>query len=87
MLTIVICVGSSCHVRGSDDVAEIFERLTRERKLENQVQLIGAFCTDHCSMGVSVRLGDKVFRGVRPDSAEEFFLSEIVPALEGNSLA
>jgi NADH:ubiquinone oxidoreductase subunit E len=79
MLTIVICVGSSCHVHGSDEVAETFERLIEKEQLSNRVELIGAFCMDACSMGVSVRVGDEVFRGVRPETAEAFFYDQVLP--------
>ncbi len=61
MLTVVVCVGSSCYVRGSEKMAETFERLIRERGLNGRVELTGAFCMEQCSMGVSVRVGDKCF--------------------------
>jgi len=79
MVTVVICVGSSCYVRGSDKVAEVFETLIEKEQLGDRVELAGAFCMEHCSMGVSVRVEDKVYRGVQPDNAETFFYSEIMP--------
>ncbi len=82
MLSVVICVGSSCHVRGSDAVAAVFERMITEGNLGDRVELVGAFCMDACSMGVSVRVGEKVYRGVEPDGAEEFFRAEVLPLLE-----
>lgn len=80
MLTIVVCVGSSCYVRGSDQVAETIENLVAKEHLENDVELIGSFCMDACSMGVSVRVGDRVYRGISPASAEMFFYDEVLPA-------
>ncbi len=79
MLTITVCVGSSCYVRGSDKVAETFERLIAQENLSAKVELIGSFCMDACSMGVSVRVADQVYRGVNPAAAEEFFYKEILP--------
>ena len=87
MLTIVICVGSSCHVRGSDAVAESFERLIAEGGLAGEVELVGAFCMDHCSMGVSVRVGDTVHSGVRPEDAEVFFRDEVLSLLPDSGRA
>ena len=72
MLSVVICVGSSCHVRGSDAVAATFERLIAERGLSDQVELVGAFCMDACSMGVSVRVQDTLFHNVSALDAEKF---------------
>ncbi len=82
MITIVVCVGSSCYVRGSDKVAETFERLMNEQELNDKVELVGSFCMDACSMGVSVRVGDQIFRGVSPESAEQFFNDEIRPRID-----
>jgi len=82
MLTIVICVGSSCYVRGSDKVAETFERLIQQENLSGRVEIIGAFCMEHCSMGVSVRLDDQVYPEVYPDDAESFFYNKIMPRLQ-----
>lgn len=81
MLTIVICVGSSCHVRGSDEVAAAFEAIIEREQLADRVELIGAFCMDHCSMGVSVRVGDTVHGGILPADAEAFFDREVRPLL------
>jgi len=81
MLTVVVCVGSSCYVRGSEKLAETFERLIRERGLDGRVELTGAFCMEHCSMGVSVRVGDKVFRCVDAVDAETFFEQQVMPEM------
>lgn len=82
MLTVVICVGSSCYVRGSEQLAATLERLIREHDLAARVELTGAFCMDLCSMGVSVRVGERTFQGIRPPDAETFFRTEILPYVE-----
>jgi len=81
MLTVTICVGSSCYVRGSDKLAEAFERMIEDNDLGDKVELVGSFCMDHCSMGVSVQVAEKTYRGVQPDDAEVFFAEEIVTQL------
>jgi len=87
MLTIVICVGSSCHVRGSDEVAATFESIIEREGLADRVELIGAFCMDHCSMGVSVRVGETVYGGVLPSDAEAFFDRSVRPLLGDGAIA
>jgi NADH-quinone oxidoreductase subunit G len=79
MVTVVICVGSSCYVHGSDDIAGTFESLIAREGLQDQVEMMGTFCMEQCSMGVSVRVGDEAFRGVRTGDAEAFFCNEIMP--------
>lgn len=78
MLLITICVGSSCSLRGSDELASELFRLIEKEKLEGLVDIIGAFCMDSCSKGVSVRVGDREFSGIRSCEAEEFFYKEIL---------
>lgn len=83
MLTIVICVGSSCHVRGSDEVAAALEAIIEREQLSDRVELIGAFCMDHCSTGVSVRVGETIYTDILPTNVEAFFRREIMPLVNG----
>ena len=82
MLLITICVGSSCSLRGSDELATALQRLIVKENLEGMVDIIGAFCMDTCSKGVSVRVGDKEYSGIRPQDAETFFYGEILGKLD-----
>ncbi len=81
MITVTICVGSSCYVRGSDRVAATFEQLIDKEGLAGQIELMGAFCMEHCSLGISIRVEDQVFCGIQPADGEAFFYNEIVPLL------
>ncbi len=85
MLTIVVCVGSSCYVRGSEGLAETFDSLIRQPGLSAKVEVTGAFCMDQCSMGVSVRVADKVYRCVDPQNAVSFFEHEVMPCLQDSA--
>lgn len=86
MLLITICVGSSCSLRGSDELASELFRLIEKEKLEGLVDIVGAFCMDACSKGVSVRVGDREFSGIRPREVEEFFYKEILGHIENKLL-
>ena len=77
MITVLVCLGSSCYVRGSERIAETFERLIEKEKLQGQVDLRGSLCMEHCAMGVSVRVGEHVYHQLSPESAEKFFYNEI----------
>lgn len=78
MLIVTICVGSSCSIRGSDELASEIQRLIEKEGLQGLVDIVGAFCMDTCSKGVSVRVGETAFSGIRPDDAEAFFYREII---------
>ena len=64
MLKITICVGSSCSVRGSEELAASLEKLIEREKLSDRVELVGAFCMDVCSTGVSIKVGDRQYREI-----------------------
>ena len=78
MLIVTICVGSSCSIRGSDELASEIQRLIEKEGLQGLVDIVGAFCMDTCSKGVSVRVGERAFNGIRPEDAESFFYREIM---------
>ena len=82
MLLITICVGSSCSLRGSDELASELFRLIEKEKLEGLVDIVGAFCMDACSKGVSVRVGDAEFSGIRPAQAHDFFYKEVMSRVD-----
>ncbi len=65
-------------MRGSEKLAETLQRLVEREQLAAHVEFTGAFCMEQCSMGVSVRVGERVHRCVQPENAERFFYDEIV---------
>lgn len=79
MLIITICVGSSCSLRGSDELAAELQHLIKKEQLDGLVDIVGAFCMDTCSKGVSVRVGERAFSGITPAHASEFFYQEVLP--------
>ncbi len=79
-MKVTICIGSSCHLKGSKGVVEALQRLISEHKLEDKVTLGGTFCMQNCQAGVSVSIDDTV-HSVSPETAEEFFNKEILAKL------
>ncbi len=72
-MTIQVCIGSSCHVRGSYEVKTIFEELIRQNGLEGQVALRPAFCLGVCGEGVGVRIDGQTLSGVTKENAADLF--------------
>lgn len=81
MRTLKVCIGSSCHLKGSYDVIEGFQRLIKERNLENEIELKAAFCLGHCTEAVSVELWDGSIISVSKENIEEVFNDSIVSKL------
>ncbi len=76
MMNIKICIGSSCHLKGSKLVVEKLQELLKNNDLQNKVELSGAFCMSRCQEGVCVSIDDTV-HSVKPETVEKFFETEI----------
>ena len=81
-MEITICIGSSCHLKGSQDIIRILERLVSYHHLEDKVTLKGSFCMGECtSNGVCVDVDGKHFK-ITPSEADSFFTFEVLKRLE-----
>jgi len=72
MTELKICVGSACHLKGSNEVIDIFKYCISNRDVMDKVEIKAAFCLGHCTEAVSVCLNNKIY-SVNPDNAEKFF--------------
>jgi len=82
-MEISICVGSSCHLKGSHDVIESFKKAVKENKLEEKVTLKATFCLGKCSFpGVTCKFDDKIVTGVSIHNFDEIFKTEVLEVLK-----
>lgn len=72
MIELNICVGSSCHLKGSYNVIQTFQQLIEDNKLHDKIEMKAQFCMKNCQQGVSVSIGEEV-HSVSPETAREFF--------------
>lgn len=79
-MKVTVCIGSSCHIKGSRQVVEQLQSLISENKLTDKVELGGTFCMGRCQEGVCVTV-DEIFHSVTPESTRDFFEKEIKGAL------
>ena len=77
MIKITVCIGSSCHIKGSRQVVEQLQNLISEHALGEKVELGGTFCMGKCQMGVCVSVNDE-FHSVTPEGVVEFFEKEVL---------
>ena len=80
MITVTVCVGSSCHIRGAYDIIKKFDQIIRERKLQDDVFLKGSFCMEHCTEGVNMKIDDELHSVKNLDAAVELFHQEVLDA-------
>lgn len=75
-MKVTVCIGSSCHIKGSRQVVEYLQNQISENDLSDKVNLSGTFCMGRCQEGVCVSVDDE-FYSVTPDTVEEFFANNI----------
>ncbi len=80
-MIIVICIGSSCHLKGAQRVVEQLQELIRTTILDDKVILNGSFCMGNCTKGVCVTINDSVY-SVSPENIETFFQDEVLHTLD-----
>jgi NADH:ubiquinone oxidoreductase subunit E len=76
-MKITVCIGSSCHIKGSRQVVEQLQSLIRQHDIADKVDMGGTFCMGKCQEGVCVNV-DEQFHSVSPDTVEEFFTKNIL---------
>ena len=76
-MVITICIGSSCHLKGSRSIIQGLEKKIRENELCSQIELNGSFCTGECEKGVCVKIDDELF-SVSPETLDTFFENEVL---------
>lgn len=79
MVFIEVCVGSSCHLKGSPELVELLENAVKENHLEDEVVLSGRFCIGKCNrVGVTVTVNDEIFIGITRDNFREFWDNQVM---------
>ena len=47
-MKITVCIGSSCHLKGSRQVVEQLQYLIAQHNLKDKIDLGGTFCMGNC---------------------------------------
>ncbi len=76
-MKVTVCIGSSCHLKGSRQVVEELQYLIAQSKAGDRVELAGTFCMGNCQSGVCVTVDDQLF-SVTPDTVKSFFETEVL---------
>ena len=76
-MKVTVCIGSSCHIKGSRIVVEQLQKLIRDNNLDGKVELAGTFCLGQCQQGVCVTVDDNFF-SVTPENVADFFSENVL---------
>lgn len=82
-MVIQVCVGSSCHLKGSPEIVELLQKAVSEYHLEDDVTLAGSFCIGKCNrVGVTVQVDDDIHTGITKENFKEFFKENILDIIK-----
>ncbi len=82
-MKICICIGSSCHLKGTEKVIERLQQLIKDNKLINEVELCGSFCLGRCAEGVSMLIDEEPVQNVNINNIDEIFLEKVIKKIRG----
>ena len=81
-MIISVCVGSSCHLKSSYDVIELFKSALSSNNLEDKVTLKATFCLGKCGVaGVTVKIDNEIITGVTTENFNEVFETNVLAKL------
>lgn len=80
-MNICVCVGSSCHLKGSYDVIQLMKENLEKNNLTDQVNLSAAFCLGKCTHGVSIKIDDEIVTGWNQESFDSLFQEKVLGGL------
>ena len=79
-MKVTVCIGSSCHIKGSRQVVEQLQELISKENVGDKVELSGRFCMNNCQNGVCVSIDDDIY-SVTVEEVPEFFEKNIMERL------
>ena len=67
MITVEICMGSSCYSRGNSKSLELVESFIVENNLESKIELSGKLCLGSCSDGPNIIVNGNLHKRCEPE--------------------
>jgi len=78
--TITVCVGSSCHIRGSRAVLQRFEKIIKTEDLDQELALVGSFCMERCGERMNWKFNDEDLSSSSTEEAEKTLRGKLLEA-------
>jgi NADH:ubiquinone oxidoreductase subunit E len=82
MITVTVCVGSSCHIKGAREMITRFSDFLTKEGLEDKVELKGSFCMERCGEGINWMVGEEILSSPSAAEGAETFRKKVLEALK-----
>ena len=86
-MTVTVCVGSSCHIKGSRQIIMRFNELLKESGLEEKIELQGSFCMERCGEGLNWQIDDQPISSKNVEEAIRTFTEKVLGPAAGKKPA
>lgn len=84
MITVTVCVGSSCHVKGAREMIACFSDFLSSEELEDKVELKGSFCMERCGEGINWQINEETISSPNVQEGAEMLRRKIQELLKQN---
>jgi len=81
MITVTVCVGSSCHIKGAREMITRFNDFLTKEGIGDKVELKGSFCMEHCGEGINWQINDEIFSSSSVEDGAEMFQQKVLGLL------
>jgi NADH:ubiquinone oxidoreductase subunit E len=85
MITVTVCVGSSCHIKGAREMIDRFNDFLTKEHLQDKVELKGAFCMERCGEGINWKINDEIMTSCSVDKGAGVFRKKVLEALRDDT--
>jgi len=82
MITVTVCVGSSCHIKGAREMITRFNDFLTKKGLEDKVELKGSFCMERCGEGINWKFGDEILSSSSAEEGAKIFRKKVLNAIK-----
>jgi NADH-quinone oxidoreductase subunit G len=82
MITVTVCVGSSCHIKGAQRMIASFNDVLAQEGLQDKVELRGSFCMEHCGKGINWKINDEIISSSGVEEGAETFREKVLAVLK-----
>lgn len=81
-MTILVCVGSACHIKGSYNIIHQLQHIIEEKQLEEKVVVQAALCLGKCTKAVSVMVDNDEIISLSAEEVRDFFEKVVMEKLK-----
>ena len=85
MITVTVCVGSSCHIKGARQMIRRFNDFLIKENLADKVELKGSFCMDRCGEGINWKINDEFLSSCSVEEGAEMLRKKVLGLLKDNA--